>query len=442
MISKKPSSISRRNFLSNSAIAAAGFMIVPRFVLGGISPNGIRYLAPSDMINLGMIGTGKQAKGLANSFIGTGETRIVAASEVYQAKAQLLLERVKAYYEKNTQFGTYSDIALHTDFREMLTRKDIDAVVIATPDHWHAVQAVKSAEAGKDIYCEKPLALTVKEGRAMVNAARQYDRVFQTGSMQRSWPEFRQAAELVRNGYIGEIKHIKVNVGTPPVKYSLAAEPIPEGLNWDLWLGPNEPVAFNSELAPPISKDVFPNWRLYKEFGGGMVTDWGAHMFDIVQWALDMDNSGPIEVIPPDGVEYKNLTFRYANGITMTHEKWEWNNAIHFIGTTGEIKVQRQKIETTPAGLATQVIGETEKHVYKSTNHYKDFLEAMRKRSKPICDVEIGHRTASVCNIANIAYELKRPLKWNPKKETFKKDKEANEMLGRKLRPEWAIKLG
>lgn len=442
MISKKPTSISRRNFLGNSAIAAAGFMIVPRFVLGGISPNGTRYLAPSDMINLGMIGTGKQAKGLANSFIGTGETRIVAASEVYQAKAQLLLERVKAYYEKNTQFGTYSDIALHTDFREMLTRKDIDAVVIATPDHWHAVQAVKSAEAGKDIYCEKPLALTVKEGRAMVNAARQYDRVFQTGSMQRSWPEFRQAAELVRNGYIGEIKHIKVNVGTPPVKYDLAAESIPEGLNWDLWLGPNEPVAFNSELAPPITKDVFPNWRLYKEFGGGMVTDWGAHMFDIVQWALGMDNSGPVEVIPPDGAEYKNLTFRYANGITMTHEKWEWNNAIHFIGTTGEIKVQRKKIETTPAGLATQFIGETEKHVYKSDNHYKDFLDAMRKRSRPICDVEIGHRTASVCNIANIAYELKRPLKWNPKKETFKKDDEANALLGRKLRPEWAIKLG
>ena len=441
MTNKKPTSTTRRNFLSQGAIAAAGFMIVPRFVLGGTSPKGIRYLPPSDMINLGMIGTGKQAKGLANSFIGTGETRIIAASEVYQAKAQQLLERVKTYYEKNTQFGQYSDIALYTDFREMLTRKDIDAVVIATPDHWHAVQAVKSAEAGKDIYCEKPLALTVKEGRAMVDAARKYDRVFQTGSMQRSWPEFRQAAELVRNGYIGEIKHIKVNVGTPPVKYNLSAEPIPEGLNWDLWLGPNEPVAFNSELAPPISKDVFPNWRLYKEFGGGMVTDWGAHMFDIVQWALDMDNSGPVEVIPPDGAEYKNLTFRYANGVTMTHEKWEWSNAIHFIGTSGEIKVQRKKIETTPAGLATQYIGETEKHVYKSENHYMDFLEAMRKRSKPICDVEIGHRTASVCNIANIAYELKRPLKWNPKKEIFKKDKEANALLGRKLRPEWAIKL-
>lgn len=432
---------SRRSFLDKGVKAAVGLMIVPRFVLGGTSPTGKRYLPPSDVVNMGLIGTGKQGKGLATSFIGTGEARIVAASEVYKAKAEQMLERTKAYYEKNTQFGTYSDISLYTDFREMLSRKDIDAVIIATPDHWHAVQAVKSAEAGKDIYCEKPLALTVKEGRAMVNAARKYDRVFQTGSMQRSWPEFRQAAELVRNGYIGEIKHIKVNVGTPPVKYNLSAEPIPEGLNWDYWLGPNEPVAFNSELAPPLSKDVFPNWRLYKEFGGGMVTDWGAHMFDIVQWALDMDNSGPVELIPPNGKDVQFLTLRYANGITMTHEKWDWSNAIHFIGSTGEIKVQRRKIETTPTELATRVIRETEKHVYKSENHYKDFLSAMRTRTKPICDVEVGHRTASLCNIANIAYELNRPLQWNPEKEKFKKDKEANALLGRKMRPEWAIKL-
>lgn len=435
------SSFSRRSFLDKGVKAAVGLMIVPRFVLGGTSPTGKRYLPPSDVVNMGIIGTGKQGKGLATSFIGTGEARIVAASEVYKAKAEQMLERTKAYYEKNTQFGTYSDISLYTDFREMLSRKDIDAVIIATPDHWHAVQAVKSAEAGKDIYCEKPLALTVKEGRAMVNAARKYDRVFQTGSMQRSWPEFRQAAELVRNGSIGEIKHIKVNVGTPPVKYNLSAEPIPEGLNWDYWLGPNEPVAFNSELAPPLSKDVFPNWRLYKEFGGGMVTDWGAHMFDIVQWALDMDNSGPVELTPPNGKDAQFLTLRYANGITMTHEKWDWSNAIHFIGSTGEIKVQRRKIETTPTELATRVIGETEKHVYKSENHYKDFLSAMRTRTKPICDVEVGHRTASLCNIANIAYELNRPLQWNPEKEKFKKDKEANALLGRKMRPEWGIKL-
>jgi predicted dehydrogenase len=303
------------------------------------------------------------------------------------------------------------------------------------------VQAIKACEAGKDVYCEKPLALTIKEGRAMVNAARKHKRVFQTGSMQRSWPEFRQAAELVRNGYIGEIKHIKVNVGAPPVAYNLPEEPIPSGLDWDRWLGPNQPVPFNAELAPPITKDVFPNWRLYKEFGGGMVTDWGAHMFDIVQWALDMDSSGPVAILPPNGSDVPFLTLQYANGIQMTHEKWDWSNAIHFIGSEGEIKVQRRKIETTPESLAARVIGETEKRVYKSENHYKDFLQAMRDRSRPICDVEVGHRTASVCTLANLAYELKRPLRWDPAKEQFQNDKAANALLGRSMRKEWRVKM-
>ncbi|GGD49883.1 oxidoreductase [Emticicia aquatilis] len=438
-MSTENNNISRRDFVTKASFALGSFMIVPRHVLGGI--NGSQYLAPSDVISLGFIGTGKQGRGLTSSFLNTNEVRIAAISEVYQAKAQLALDRIKAHYEKNTQLGTYAEIPVYQDFRELLAKKDIDAVVIATPDHWHAAIAVRAAEAGKDIYCEKPLSLTVREGRAMVNAARKHKRVFQTGSMQRSWPEFRQTAELIRNGYIGEVKSIKVNVGAPPVAYNLSEEKLPEGLDWTKWLGPNEPVVFNSELAPPTSKDVFPNWRLYREFGGGMVTDWGAHMFDIVQWSLGMDDSGPVEVLAPDGKDIKFLTYKYENGITMTHEKWDWNNAIHFVGTEGEIKVQRRKLETTPASLKDKVIGETEKHVYKSDNHYKDFLDAMRNRSKPICDVEIGHRTASVCNIGNIAYRLNRSLKWNPKKEIFIDDKEANALLGRTMNKEWGIKI-
>lgn len=434
-------SVSRRKFVKSTAKAMLGFMILPRYVLGGKSPAGFLYTAPSDIISLGLIGTGKQGRGLSGSFLKTNEVRISAISEVYQAKAALTLDAIKLHYQNNTQQGNFPNIPVYSDFRELLSRKDIDAVVIATPDHWHAAMAVRAAEAGKDIYCEKPLSLTVKEGRAMVNATRKHDRVFQTGSMQRSWKEFRQAAELIRNGYIGDIKTIKVNVGAPPKPYNLLAEPIPEGLDWKAWLGPNEPQAFNSELAPPITKDVFPNWRLYKEFGGGMVTDWGAHMFDIVQWSLDMDASGPIEVIAPDGGDYPFLTYRYANGISMTHEKWEWNNAIHFFGTKGELKVQRGKLETSPVELKDRVIGDTEKHVYKSEDHYKDFLHAIRQRSKPICDVEIGHRTATVCNIGNIAYQLNRRLIWDPKKELFKNDAEANTLLGRKMLNEWAIKL-
>lgn len=431
---------SRREFIKQSATALAGFIIVPRFVLGGNRPDGSKYITPSDMISLGFIGCGKQGRILSNYFSATNEIRILALSEVYKDKTDLMLKTVKANQEKYKQAGNQNDIGVYTDYRELLSRKDIDAVVIATPDHWHAAMAVKAAEAGKDIYCEKPLSLTVKEGRAMVNATRKHNRIFQTGSMQRSWPEFRQAVELIRNGYIGEIKSIKVNIGAPPVAYNLPEEVTPAGLDWQKWLGPNEFKPFNAELAPPVTKDVYPNWRLYKEFGGGMVTDFGAHMFDIAQWALDMDKSGPTEIFTPDA-DHPFLTFKYKNDVIMTHEKWEWNNALLFTGTEGELRIGRGKLETTPASIKSQVIGEMQKHVYKSENHYKDFLNAIRTRKKPICDVEIGHRTASVCNIANIAYQLKRPLKWDPKKETFKNDAEANALLGRSMNNEWGIKL-
>ena len=432
---------SRRDFIKKTGTALAGIMIVPRYVLGGKKPDGSFYIPPSDLISLGFIGCGKQARGLSNSFLSTREIKIIAMAEVYKDKSQLMLDKIKGIYAKDTQLGIYSEIQVYNDFRELLNRKDIDAVVIASPDHWHAAMAVRAAEAGKDIFCEKPLSLTVKEGRAMVNATRKNNRVFQTGNMQRSWAEFRQAVELVRNGYIGDIQSIKVNVGVPPVAYNLPEQPIPEGLDWKSWLGPNEPVVFNDDLAPPLTKDVYPNWRLYKEFGGGMVTDWGAHMFDIAQWALNMDHSGPIEVFAPDGKDYPFLTFKYDNGITMTHEKWEWNNAVLFKGTKGEIRIGRGKLETSDPLLQSKIIGDSEKRVYKSENHYKDFLNAIRKRSKPICDVEIGHRTASVCNIGNIAYQLNRSLKWNPKTEQFKNDAEANALLGRSMNNEWKIEI-
>jgi predicted dehydrogenase len=431
----------RRKFIKQAGITALGFWILPRHVLGGVAANGKKFLAPSDTINLGFIGGGKQGKILSNSFIGTGEIKIVALTEVYEAKANLFKEKLKEYISKNPGTVSNPEVEVHNDFRTLLERKDVDAVVIATPDHWHAVMAVHAARAGKDIYCEKPMALTVKEGRAMVNATRKYDRVFQTGNMQRSWKEFRQAVELIRNGYIGDIKSVKVNVGTPPVPYNLPAEQMPAGLDWTAWLGPNAFQNFNTELAPPITKDVYPNWRLYKEFGGGMVTDWGAHMFDIAQWALDMDNSGPVKFFPPDGKDHKVFTMYYDNGIELTHEKWDWNNAVWFTGTEGELKVARGKLETTPVAVKDKVIGNGEKHVYYSENHYKDFLAAMRNRNKPICDVEVGHRTASLAPIVNIGYELKRPLVWNPKKEKFKKDKEANKLLGRDMMNGWSIEV-
>jgi predicted dehydrogenase len=423
--------INRRKFIEKTAVMSA-FMIVPRFVLGGSG-----YTAPSDLISLGFIGTGKQGSGLKKSFLDTNEIKLVAAADVYGAKLQRFAGEVNQYYAAKTDSGKYSGCATHADFRDLLARTDIDAVVIAVPDHWHSVIAILAARAGKDIYCEKPLSLTVKEGRAMVDESRKYKRVFQTGSMQRSWPEFRQAVELVRNGYIGEIKTVKVNVGPPPVPYNLAAEPMPDSLNWDFWLGPNSAQVYNHVLAPGLNDDFWAKWRDYKEFGGGGMTDWGAHMFDIAQWGLDMDASGPVMITPPDK-DHPFLTYQYANGITMTHEP-NGNQGVTFIGSSGTVHVMRGTLETTPESLRDKNIGLNEKHVYFSDDHYKDFLQAIRNRTKPVADVEIGHRTATVCNIGNIAYGLKRQLHWNPHKEEFKNDDEANKLLGREMRKEWVV---
>ena len=429
----KNNDISRRKFIGNVAVASA-FMIVPRHVLGGKG-----FLAPSDMTTLGYIGTGKQALGLQEYFIKTGEVKILAAADVYDGKVKRFVDQIAGNYTKNNLTDKPATCDTYNDFRKILDRKDIDAVVIATPDHWHAAIAVMAAKAGKDIYCEKPLALTIKEGRAMVTAARKYKRVFQTGCMQRSWDEFRQAVELVRNGYIGDVKTVKVNVGPHPVPYDLPAEDMPAGLNWDMWMGPNTVAQnYNHVLAPMLTDDSWANWRKYQEFGGGGMTDWGAHMFDIAQWGLDMDGSGPIGINPPDK-DHQFLTYTYANGITMTHEPQTGDNFCNFIGTKGNVWVARGKLITSPDSLATQVIGPNEKHVYKSTDHYKDFLQAMKNRSKPVADVEIGHRTASVCNLGNIAYRLNRPLHWDPKKEQFSNDDEANKLTGREMKKEWNV---
>ena len=423
--------INRRKFLEKASVISA-FMIVPRFVLGGKG-----YTAPSDLITLGFIGTGKQAGGLQGAFSDTNEVKIIAASDVYGIKLQQFAGQVNQYYAAKAGQTKYNGCATHADFRDLLSRKDIDAVVIAVPDHWHSVCAILAARAGKDIYCEKPLSLTIKEGRAMVTESRKHKRVFQTGSMQRSWPEFRQAVELVRNGYIGEIKTVKVNVGPPPIPYNLAAETMPESMNWDFWLGPNSPQVYNHFLAPGLTDDFWAKWRDYKEFGGGVMTDWGAHMFDIAQWGLDMDSSGPVMITPPDK-DHQFLTYQYANGITMTHEP-QGNQGVTFVGSTGTVHVVRGTLETTPVTLKDKVIGPDEKHVYLSENHYKDFLQAIRKRSKPVADVEIGHRTATVCNIGNITYQLNRPLKWNPHKEEFTNDDEANALRSREMRKEWVV---
>jgi len=424
--------MNRRDFLraaAGTAAAAAAFpYVVPASVLGAE--------APSNRIVLGFIACGKQSQHLMRAFLNSPGTQVVAACDVDKLKLERSSKGIveKHYADKND--GSYKGCATYSDFRDLLARNDIDAVVISTPDHWHAVTVIESCKAGKDVYCEKPLCQTIQEARAMVNAVRLYNRVFQTGSMQRSSREFRFACELVRNGYIGDIQHVTVGVGGPPEDKPLPAEPVPDYLNWDMWVGPAMWRPYNNDLAPHISFDGFPNWRYHSYYGGGGMTDWGAHHFDIAQWGLGMDGTGPVEIIPPDGKDYKVLTYKYANGIPMMRDK---ANGILFEGAKGKVEVNRGYLKTWPDTLKDQVIGPDQTHLYDSKNHYTDWLDAIRKRSKPICDIEIGASSVTVCHLGNIAYKLQRPLKWDPKREVFIGDDEANRLLSRTMRSPWHL---
>ncbi|GAB3346946.1 Gfo/Idh/MocA family oxidoreductase [Arachidicoccus ginsenosidivorans] len=418
----------RRKFIQQTALSAIGLTVVPRHVLGGKG-----FLAPSDRINLGYIGTGKQSRGLMQYINGPKETIIQAASDVDARKRDYFIQLAGKLNEKKVATAVKG----YKHYRELLESKDIDAVVIATPDHWHAQVAVDAAKAGKDIYCEKPLSLTIAEGRAMVDATRKYKRVFQTGSMQRSSYNFRQAAELVINGYIGRIKEVNVSIGEPVRQCDLPTEPVPADLDWDLWVGPSLFRGYNAILAPPLEADGWAWWRGYKDFGGGYVTDWGAHMFDIVQWALGMDHSGPVQFMPPKVPSAKEgLSFIYANGVVVNHKNWGEGNAIQFIGEKGKVEVSRGFLRTNPENLAKLQFKPGDKRLYYSDNHYQDWVSAIQKRTRPICDVEIGHRTATVCNAVNIAYQLQKDIRWNPVTEHFDNEY-ANAMVDRPYRGSW-----
>ena len=422
----------RRDFIQKSAATATVFSIVPNHVLGRSG------IAPNDKIQLGFIGVGKQGRGLMTNFVKYDEAAIVAVSDVDTAKMDFFSETFHKALEKENK--PLQNLIHFQAYRELLNRKDIDAVVIASPDHWHAQMAVDAAKAGKDIYCEKPLSSTVYEGRAMVDAARKYERVFQTGSMQRSWDRFRHAVELIRNGYIGEIKEVNVAIGAPYKSCDLPTQETPENIDWNAWIGPAAYRGYHFDLACPLEDKRWARWRNYYPFGGGMITDWGAHMFDIVQWALDKDDSGPTLFTPPSQHAESGLVFTYDNGISVTHTKWgEGNNEIQFIGTNGRLEVSRGYLRTYPnERLATTPLKDSDtKRVYHSENHHQDWLKAIKERTRPICDVEIGHRSASVCNVSNIAYALERELKWDPVKEQFLNDPGANLMLDRAYRAPW-----
>jgi predicted dehydrogenase len=426
-------SLTRRDFLRTTSVLAAAPWLLPSRLWAAEA-----NAQPNARIVMGFIGTGYQSQHLMNGFLHSDEVQVVAACDVDTTRRDDAKKRAEDFYAKKTGLA-YKGCATYTDFRELLERKDIDAVCIATPDHWHAIPSILACRKGKDVYCEKPLSLTIAEARGMAKAVRKHKRVFQTGSMQRSSSEFLKACELVRNGALGPVREVYVSVGGPSKWCDLPEEAMEPGLDWNFWLGPAPVRPYNSVLSPRGVHKHFPNWRNYREYSGGGMTDWGAHHFDIAQWGLGMDESGPVEVLYPDGKNIQKLTFKYANGVTMYHGGLQgYGFGVVFVGEKGKICVDRGRFKAEPEELAADYKPNAlPVKLYKSSNHIVDFIKCVRSRQRPICDVEVGARTVTICHLANLAYWNKRSLKWDPKKERFVGDREANTWLDRQRRAPW-----
>jgi len=398
--------LSRRSFLGHGAKACAILgmpAIVPASALG---LNGA--VAPSNRLTIGHIGCGKIGFSLRGGF--AGRSQVVACADPEKNR----LIAYKAYYEKvlADRLGKQNAVGVETyeNYRDLLARDDIDGVIVGSPDHWHANMTIEACRAGKDVYCEKPLTHTVQEAYDVVDAVQRYGRVLQTGSMQRSWREFRFAVEMVRNGRIGRVHTINVDVGGPPsFTYDLCEEQ-QSTFNWDLWCGPSAVQPYNSRIAPPDSaKAGFPSWRYYSDYGGGGQCDFGAHMYDIAQWALGRDGDCPVEVLPPvkGDPDREHLTYIYDDGVKMVRRgitQFEGaKGGVEFIGDKGVIYVSRGVLKTSPGHLKDEPTRGDEETVYYSTDHRVDFLNCMKTRQKPICDETVGASTAVICHLGNIA---------------------------------------
>lgn len=385
----------------SSAAAAAAPALLNR-------PLWARSRAINGKLNVGFIGLGIRARNVMNGYLlDEDRVRIVAVCDVDRTRRKHFKNMVDEKYES-------TDCATFVEYEELLAREDIDAVVITTPDHWHVTQALHAIAAGKDVYCEKPLTHTLREGKVLIDAVKKHGTVFQTGSQQRSeyGHKFVQAVEYIRNGHIGKILNVNVGVGNPPMACDLPGETLEPGLDWNRWLGPAPEREYNSILCPRGVISHYPAWRAYREYSGGYQADMGAHHFDIVQWALGADNAGPVEIRPPSsGHATRGATLHYESGVTVTHGG---PNGATFIGTDGMIAVDRGRISAIPGKLFETPIADDALHIQRNVSHTDDWLRCIEERSTPICTAEIGARTAAVCQLLNLAYRHGRRLQWDP----------------------------
>ncbi len=451
----KPATLSRRGFLARSfgALTIAGLPAwYAREILADEQEKaaGAKKFGPNDRIQFGVIGSGDRFQGgLLPDMRRHQGWQIIAVCDLDREHRDKAAEKIGG------------EVAKYHDFRELTARKDIDAVVIATPDHWHTIPAIAAAKSGKDIYLEKPMTLTVAEGQPLVGAVRGNARVLQIGSQQRSDSRFRLAVELVRNGRIGKLQSIETRIGGAPRGGPFKEENPPEALDWDFWLGQTPKV-------PYIKQRCHYEFRWWYEYSGGKGTDWGAHHNDIAQWAMDMDNSGPISVeskgqapVKPGDANYPlcynchtqfEVTFKYASGVTLVCKSgWEGStlykdrgedNGVVLVGETGTIFVNRGKIAASDKKIIDEPIPADAVRVYHSNNHMGNFLECLRSRKDPICTVDVGHHSVSVCHLGNISLRLGgKKLQWDPEKERFTGDgaDEGNKMVSREMRAPWKL---
>jgi len=449
---------SRRKFLKMSMATAvvAGFpTIVPASVFG--------ENAPSNRINVGAIGVGRISR--AHDLPGIwqfDQARIMAVCDldVHRVEAGKVL--INGVYAKQTG-KPYDGVTGYSNYHELLANKDIDAVVISTPDHQHAILAVAAVRAGKDVYLQKPASLTIAEGRAMADAVKKSGHILQIGSQQRSWKQFRRACELVRNGRIGDLKHVEIGLPGDPSGPDAAPMPVPANLNYDAWLG-STPEVYYTEMRVHPQKDFGrPGWLRCEQFGAGMITGWGAHHVDTAHWGMDTEYTGPVEVwgtaeFPTHGLWNVHGPFKtqavYANGVTMAISG-EYDNGIKFYGSKGWIFVTRDETVTPGAGdkpagqplvasdpkILDSVIGPNEVHLYYSEDQHGNWLDCIKSRKAPIAPAEVGHRACSTCLIHHIAMKTGRKLHWDPAAERFLNDDQANAMLSRPQRKPYVMQL-
>ncbi len=430
--------------------------IVPSSVLGQASP--------SNRINVGAIGVGRISR--IHDMPGIWKydgARITTVCDLDSKRVDDAKALVNDHYGET--IGTaYSGVTGYTDYRELLSNKDIDAVVISTPDHWHAKIAIDAVNTGKDVYLQKPTSLTIAEGRALSNAVHASGRILQIGSQQRSSPQFRYAAELVRNGRIGQLQRVEIGLPSDPSGDEEPEMPVPKNLNYDMWLGSTPHVYYTEKRVHPQNDYGRPGWLRCEQFGAGMITGWGTHHVDSAHWAMDTEYTGPIEIsgqatFPTSGLWDVHVAYTteavYANGVRMVISD-RYPNGIKFYGTEGWLFVSRgneavtssdpvvklmdaEALASSDPRIITSVIGPDEIHLYQSSDHHGNWLDCVKSRQPPISPVEIGHRACSACLIHHIAMKLPRTLYWDPVKERFKNDDEANALLSRPERRPYGL---